>query len=233
MKTSTSVYFLVYFSDVWAVIVFVLTEGLDTGWQMCPLWSLCWTATNAPSLWRPCPGRCLGSPPSTLDLVSATRRVNTVAHLMSNRSWETPANWLSFWMIYKKFLMCTAEGLVKLHPFRVTSLYSGGTFDKNYNKRYQPLKFPIPSSTKKVPDDLEINRYSIPSCLRSISSPAWLVSGGAVCCYNGARQRRERLWGVLRHLPPFPDQRCSHQHSHIWLCRYDKLTKIIFFTQIY
>ncbi|XP_047217316.1 uncharacterized protein si:dkey-256h2.1 isoform X2 [Girardinichthys multiradiatus] len=44
----------------------------------------------------------------------------------------------------------TGEGLEKLHPFRVMSLYSGGTFDKSYNKRYQPMKFPIPSSTKKV-----------------------------------------------------------------------------------
>ncbi|XP_030605990.1 uncharacterized protein LOC115794558 [Archocentrus centrarchus] len=38
----------------------------------------------------------------------------------------------------------------RLHPFRVMPLYSGGTFDKNYNKRYQPIKFPIPASTKKV-----------------------------------------------------------------------------------
>lgn len=44
----------------------------------------------------------------------------------------------------------TGEGVAKLRPFRLTSLYSGGTFDKNYNKRFQPMKFPIPSSTKKV-----------------------------------------------------------------------------------
>ncbi|XP_062277932.1 uncharacterized protein si:dkey-256h2.1 [Scomber scombrus] len=42
------------------------------------------------------------------------------------------------------------HGVDKLHPFRVTSLYSGGTFDKNYNKQYQPIKFSIPASTKKV-----------------------------------------------------------------------------------
>ncbi|KAG7216467.1 hypothetical protein INR49_001953 [Caranx melampygus] len=35
-------------------------------------------------------------------------------------------------------------------PFRVMSLYSGGTFNKTYNKRYQPIKFPVPASTKKV-----------------------------------------------------------------------------------
>ncbi|XP_026172906.1 uncharacterized protein LOC113136365 isoform X2 [Mastacembelus armatus] len=38
----------------------------------------------------------------------------------------------------------------RLRPFRVMSLFSGGTFDKNYNKRYQPIKFPVPASTKKV-----------------------------------------------------------------------------------
>nr|XP_046256436.1 uncharacterized protein si:dkey-256h2.1 isoform X2 [Scatophagus argus] len=38
----------------------------------------------------------------------------------------------------------------ELRPFRVMSLYSGGTFDKNYNKRYQPIKFHIPASVKKV-----------------------------------------------------------------------------------
>lgn len=44
----------------------------------------------------------------------------------------------------------TGGGVEKLRPFRVTSLYSGGTFDRDYNKRHQPMKFPIPSSTKKV-----------------------------------------------------------------------------------
>ncbi|XP_037532446.1 uncharacterized protein si:dkey-256h2.1 [Nematolebias whitei] len=44
----------------------------------------------------------------------------------------------------------TDDGMDKLRPFRVLSLYGGGTFDKNYNKRYSPLKFPVPSSAKKV-----------------------------------------------------------------------------------
>uniref|UniRef100_A0A7N6BP32 Peptide-N-glycosidase F N-terminal domain-containing protein n=1 Tax=Anabas testudineus TaxID=64144 RepID=A0A7N6BP32_ANATE len=43
-----------------------------------------------------------------------------------------------------------SEGVKKLHPFRVMPLYSGGTFDKNYNKGRQPIKFPVPSSTQKV-----------------------------------------------------------------------------------
>lgn len=44
----------------------------------------------------------------------------------------------------------TGEDEDELRPFRVMSLYSGGTFDKNYNKRFQPIKFPVPASTKKV-----------------------------------------------------------------------------------
>ncbi|KAG5271644.1 hypothetical protein AALO_G00182310 [Alosa alosa] len=38
----------------------------------------------------------------------------------------------------------------RLQPFKLTSLFDGGTFDKGYNKRFQPLKFTIPTSTKKV-----------------------------------------------------------------------------------
>lgn len=37
-----------------------------------------------------------------------------------------------------------------LHPYRLMPLFSGGTFDKKYNKKYQPIKFPVPASTKKV-----------------------------------------------------------------------------------
>lgn len=51
---------------------------------------------------------------------------------------------------YKSTCDVTDNGEELLHPFRVMSLFSGGTFDKNYNKRYQPIKFPVPASTKKV-----------------------------------------------------------------------------------
>ncbi|XP_010888174.1 uncharacterized protein si:dkey-256h2.1 isoform X2 [Esox lucius] len=37
-----------------------------------------------------------------------------------------------------------------LYPFTLMSLYNGGTFDKEYNKRYEPIKFTVPASTKKV-----------------------------------------------------------------------------------
>lgn len=38
----------------------------------------------------------------------------------------------------------------RLYPFNVMSLFSGGTFDKDYNNRYQEIKFTPPASTKKV-----------------------------------------------------------------------------------
>ncbi|XP_005751547.1 uncharacterized protein LOC102206249 [Pundamilia nyererei] len=44
----------------------------------------------------------------------------------------------------------TGNSVESFHPFKVMSLYDGGTFDKNYNKRYQPIKFTVPASTKKV-----------------------------------------------------------------------------------
>ncbi|GCC23001.1 hypothetical protein chiPu_0001392 [Chiloscyllium punctatum] len=37
-----------------------------------------------------------------------------------------------------------------LHPFKLLQLFTGGIFDKNYNKKYHPIKFVVPSSTKKV-----------------------------------------------------------------------------------
>ncbi|XP_061574538.1 uncharacterized protein si:dkey-256h2.1 isoform X2 [Cololabis saira] len=42
------------------------------------------------------------------------------------------------------------EKVEKFRPFRVESLFTGGTFDKDYNKRYRPMKFPMPPSTRKV-----------------------------------------------------------------------------------
>lgn len=44
----------------------------------------------------------------------------------------------------------TSDGVEELLPFKVMPLFSGGTFDRNYNKRYQPIKFNVPPSTKKV-----------------------------------------------------------------------------------
>lgn len=37
-----------------------------------------------------------------------------------------------------------------LRPFRVMALYGGGTFDSNYNRRYEPIKFSVPALARKV-----------------------------------------------------------------------------------
>ncbi|XP_063054306.1 uncharacterized protein si:dkey-256h2.1 [Engraulis encrasicolus] len=38
----------------------------------------------------------------------------------------------------------------ELQPYKLTPLFGGGTFDKNYNSRFQPLKFTVPASAKRV-----------------------------------------------------------------------------------
>lgn len=53
-------------------------------------------------------------------------------------------------MLELDFALVTANHSDELYPFKLMSLYSGGTFDKEYNKRYQPIKFTVPASTKKV-----------------------------------------------------------------------------------
>lgn len=56
------------------------------------------------------------------------------------------------------FFSVTGNFVESFHPFKVMSLYDGGTFDKNYNKRYQPIKFTVPASTKKVSDMMLITK---------------------------------------------------------------------------
>lgn len=62
--------------------------------------------------------------------------------------------WAKPWMVSLnlRFSLNNQTGAEVVQPraFRLMPLYSGGTFDKNYNKRYQPIKFPVPVSTKKV-----------------------------------------------------------------------------------
>lgn len=49
-----------------------------------------------------------------------------------------------------RFSFSNQTGEEKLRPFRLMPLYSGGTFDKHYNKGFKPIKFSVPASTKKV-----------------------------------------------------------------------------------
>ncbi|XP_041041035.1 uncharacterized protein si:dkey-256h2.1 [Carcharodon carcharias] len=36
------------------------------------------------------------------------------------------------------------------YPYKLLQLFTGGIFNRNYNKKYQPIRFVVPSSTKKV-----------------------------------------------------------------------------------
>lgn len=122
---------------------------------------------------------------------------------------------------HKSTVNVTGDGDEELRSFRVMSLYSGGTFDKNYNRRYQPIKFSVPASTKKVADPLVDPLKSFLSVWVSVLSSARLVSGGAVRRHHGPRLRRQPLWRVLRDLPPLPAQRCLQQHANIRLCGWE------------
>ncbi|XP_061677016.1 uncharacterized protein si:dkey-256h2.1 [Syngnathoides biaculeatus] len=61
------------------------------------------------------------------------------------------APWAMPWIVSLnlRFSVANLTG-EKLRPFRVMSLYDGGTFDKTYNRRYLPIKFPVPASARKV-----------------------------------------------------------------------------------
>lgn len=122
---------------------------------------------------------------------------------------------------HKSTVNVTGDGDEELRSFRVMSLYSGGTFDKNYNKRYEPIKFSVPASTKKVTDPLVDPLKSFLSVWVSVLSSVLLISGGDVRRHHSPRLRRQPLWRVLRDLPPLPAQRCLQQHTNIRLCRWE------------
>lgn len=99
----------------------------------------------------------------------------------------------------------TDSNEVLLRPFSLMPLFGGGTFDKRYNERYQPIKFHVPPSTKKVKNTHTHAHQSwitntpcckcLSSCLFALHPP-----GGAVCCHHGPRLRRQQVRGVLCHL---------------------------------
>lgn len=126
---------------------------------------------------------------------------------------------------YHTFRKKYMSGVTGYHPFRVMSLYSGGTFDKNYNKRYQPIKFSVPASAGKVTHPSDDNHWTraVPSSVLSVSAALCPFSGGVVRRHHGSRQRRERLRRILRHLAPLLNERRVQQHTHIRFCRWGKV----------
>ncbi|KAM8734039.1 uncharacterized protein AB9X84_022967 [Acanthopagrus schlegelii] len=93
-------------------------------------------------------GRWLTDVSPLLPLLDANKCTFTMKTPPWAMPWFTSLN-LRF-SIGNQTVNVTGDGDEELRSFRVMSLYSGGTFDKNYNKRYQPIKFSMPASTKKV-----------------------------------------------------------------------------------
>ncbi|KAJ7985419.1 hypothetical protein DPEC_G00351850 [Dallia pectoralis] len=60
--------------------------------------------------------------------------------------------WAKPWVVSLslRFTKSKANVSDSLQPVMLMSLYNGGTFDKEYNKRFEPIKFTVPESTKKV-----------------------------------------------------------------------------------
>lgn len=133
---------------------FCPTEGQDAGWRMSHLCFLCWTDRNAPWPWRQTRGRCCGSSPSTWGSASTVRKV-----CESSNQWHSHEDAA----LLQSAFSLAEDGDEVLQPFRVMSLYSGGTFDRNYNKRFEPVNFSVPALTKKVAD----------LCLIPDKAPVW------------------------------------------------------------
>lgn len=69
-------------------------EAPGAGWRTCPLWCLCWTATNAPWPWRRPPGPCPGWSPSTCDSASAIGQVQKPrAHILKTVTTSVVEPW--------------------------------------------------------------------------------------------------------------------------------------------
>lgn len=67
---------------------------------------------------------------------------------MKNVPWAMP--WMTSLNLRFSRSNQTGNYSDRLYPFKVMSLFPGGTFDKDYNSRYQEIKFSPPASAKKV-----------------------------------------------------------------------------------
>ncbi|XP_062321333.1 uncharacterized protein si:dkey-256h2.1 [Osmerus eperlanus] len=89
-------------------------------------------------------GRWLTDVSPLLPLLNSGRCTFT----MKTVAWAMP--WVVSLNLRFSHINQTGNPRDKLYPFKLLSLYRGGTFDKSYNKKYEPIKFTVPASTKKV-----------------------------------------------------------------------------------
>uniref|UniRef100_W5LR72 Si:dkey-256h2.1 n=1 Tax=Astyanax mexicanus TaxID=7994 RepID=W5LR72_ASTMX len=67
---------------------------------------------------------------------------------MKTVPWAMP--WMTSLNLRFSYSNSSGNSSENLYPFKLVSLYNGGTFDRDYNKRFQEIKFDIPASAKKV-----------------------------------------------------------------------------------
>lgn len=73
----------------------------------------------------------------------------TCSFTMKTDAWAMP--WIvSLSLRFRPSDRAVPTGDARLRPFKLTPLFSSRTFDKDYNKRFQPVIFTPPASTKKV-----------------------------------------------------------------------------------
>ncbi|KAF7692019.1 uncharacterized protein si:dkey-256h2.1 isoform X1 [Silurus meridionalis] len=90
-------------------------------------------------------GRWLTDVSSLLPLLDSER----CALVMKTPPWAMP--WItSLNLRFSHSNRTAGNSSEKLHPFKLSFLYKGGTFDRDYNSRFQEIKFTVPPSTKKV-----------------------------------------------------------------------------------
>ncbi|MCI4391219.1 hypothetical protein PGIGA_G00131600 [Pangasianodon gigas] len=89
-------------------------------------------------------GRWLTDVSPLLPLLNSER----CALVMKTPPWAMP--WLTSLNLRFSHSNCSGNSSEMLYPFTLTFLYKGGTFDRDYNSRFQEIKFTVPPSTKKV-----------------------------------------------------------------------------------
>ncbi|KAL4646857.1 hypothetical protein GN956_G9578 [Arapaima gigas] len=67
---------------------------------------------------------------------------------MQTAPWAMP--WVSGLHLRFSHSNQSGDGSDPLRPFKLEPLFKGGTFDHDYNSRYQPVSFTVPQATKKV-----------------------------------------------------------------------------------
>ncbi|XP_017541676.1 uncharacterized protein si:dkey-256h2.1 [Pygocentrus nattereri] len=125
-------------------------------------------------------GRWVTDVSPLLALLNGTRCSLT----MKTAPWAMP--WMTTLNLRFGYSNHSGKSSEKLYPFKLMMLYNGGTFDRDYNSRFQQIKFEIPASTKKVELFAVITGHGSDDngcCEFCVTSHYFLVNG----LYNNSR----------------------------------------------